>query len=95
VSPPTLQLTKKTVQATSAVSRLGCRNSDLRLQLFERQCLNVVSAVNKRTTRATVMLAFQLSIPQTVTRSTWTAKRYLLRSRPVAVRSAPMYPARW
>jgi hypothetical protein len=58
VSPPTFQLAEKAVQAARAVSRLGYRNGDLRLQLFERQCFNVVPAVDKRTTRATVMFAF-------------------------------------
>jgi len=57
VSPPTVQLPEKAVQAARAVSRLRCRNGDLSLQFFERQCFNVVPAVYKRTTRATVMFA--------------------------------------
>jgi len=68
VSPPTFQLAEEAVQAARAVSRLGCGNGDLRFQLFERQCPNVVPAVDQRTTCATVMFAFHRAIAAAWTR---------------------------
>ena len=57
LASPTFQLAEEAVQAVRAMSRLGCRDGDLCLQLVQSQGFNVVTAVNKRTTRATVTFA--------------------------------------